>query len=920
MHRVRFLAESKLPLRNITDALTGQRIFWWRGSDVRFEIAVTDNGQHLLAGDIGTLIVEVKNLTAGPSDAAVMRKEFGEADCDATFTAADWNGGVKALLFADFTDAEAALAPGHYRIIVRHEDPAGLKNTYCSSEIEVIEDHSESSSLSAPPTPGSEYWNKTEADTRYARTSALAALDADVTAAETSIAALAIREEPILLKPAALNAAFHAFQGFDDATPAAPHRVTLTGFGDSMPGYVANWFLIDLAAKYGVGILFSGNLGISWNQANIGTLAGGAATLPNDYTILPNAGLINLPAGGSYTVTVPEPSGLSWLPSGMIPEAEISTGRNVIPLENGIRTVRVFYVRESGAGTITATLTQTQFANVTATASAANGSEALGFLDLAVPEPFAAFTIAAAASSAAVRLIGYAFLSGSGVGWISSSKGSTTMDDQLPGLRSSNTVWNPVYLALLANLNTPLVIHAQRATNVGAEANNAATNYARFFDAFTAARLAQVYFEEPHRRIENALTSDAINATVLGLTRSRPVAYFARKRLNLGGPWLTTMNGVAPTAQPSITALTGGAGTALDGQATTSLPVGTVWDITISGTTSTYVLTAGTDGESVPALIRPDDYNASTNAKVWKQFDEIHRSTAAHRFEVGQFLHAVNDFRSGGGRAGSGPLTRAMLTQERHRFFALTAAQRVVETWHNGRTLDDVVTSTYAAPTVDSERGFKLASTAALGHVNCRPCLLSLGDSTLRPDVGDLFIAGGGFRNVTLVAGLEAFLAFGTSTTGFNTLAGLTQRIFGLHFAWGTSIGLGFGGQEFVRLFVCDGTTTTFSRWVPLASANGVASGQGCRFAIRWDRSAQMLTCAIDGNTVPLATRLSLSAPSLAANSTTGSWVRAGLFAANTDFGNGAGASPTPASASGNAFQWQKIIAEAGGTIAPYAI
>lgn len=168
MHRVRFLAESKLPLRNITDALTGQRIFWWRGSDVRFEIAVTDNGQHLLAGDIGTLIVEVKNLTAGPSDAAVMRKEFGEADCDATFTAADWNGGVKALLFADFTDAEAALAPGHYRIIVRHEDPAGLKNTYCSSEIEVIEDHSESSSLAAPPTPGSEYWNKTEADGRFA--------------------------------------------------------------------------------------------------------------------------------------------------------------------------------------------------------------------------------------------------------------------------------------------------------------------------------------------------------------------------------------------------------------------------------------------------------------------------------------------------------------------------------------------------------------------------------------------------------------------------------------------------------------------------------------------------------------------------------------------------------------------------------
>jgi len=100
-----------------------------------------------------------------------MRKEYGSADCDATFTAASWANGSKALLTAEFTDAEAALPPGHYRIIIRHEDPAGLKNTYASSEIEVIEDHSESSSLSSPPSPGSEYWNKTEADSRYPKIS-----------------------------------------------------------------------------------------------------------------------------------------------------------------------------------------------------------------------------------------------------------------------------------------------------------------------------------------------------------------------------------------------------------------------------------------------------------------------------------------------------------------------------------------------------------------------------------------------------------------------------------------------------------------------------------------------------------------------------------------------------------------------------
>jgi hypothetical protein len=57
-----------------------------------------------------------------------------------------------------------------------------------------------------------------------------------------------------------------------------------------------------------------------------------------------------------------------------------------------------------------------------------------------------------------------------------------------------------------------------------------------------------------------------------------------------------------------------------------------------------------------------------------------------------------------------------------------------------------------------------------------------------------------------------------------------------------------------------------------------------------------------------------IAAPALATNSTSGSWIRAGVFASNPDFGNGAGASPTPASAAGNAFQWQKIIAEAGST------
>jgi hypothetical protein len=68
-----------------------------------------------------------------------------------------------------------------------------------------------------------------------------------------------------------------------------------------------------------------------------------------------------------------------------------------------------------------------------------------------------------------------------------------------------------------------------------------------------------------------------------------------------------------------ITALTGGASTALDGIATASLAAPYLVDIIISGGRKSYILQTGTDAEAAPGIIRPDDYHASTNAKVWKQ-------------------------------------------------------------------------------------------------------------------------------------------------------------------------------------------------------------------------------------------------------------------------------------------------------------
>ena len=67
----------------------------------------------------------------------------------------------------------------------------------------------------------------------------------------------------------------------------------------------------------------------------------------------------------------------------------------------------------------------------------------------------------------------------------------------------------------------------------------------------------------------------------------------------------------------TVTGLTGGGATNLDGIATTSLTT-KMAALKIAGALAFYRLEAGTDAESSPTVIRPDDYNGATNAKVWK--------------------------------------------------------------------------------------------------------------------------------------------------------------------------------------------------------------------------------------------------------------------------------------------------------------
>jgi len=71
-------------------------------------------------------------------------------------------------------------------------------------------------------------------------------------------------------------------------------------------------------------------------------------------------------------------------------------------------------------------------------------------------------------------------------------------------------------------------------------------------------------------------------------------------------------------SRPDITGLTGGGATNLDGIPTTGLAVGTILIIYDGSETRIYRLTAGTDAENSPEIIRPDDFADPGNAKVWK--------------------------------------------------------------------------------------------------------------------------------------------------------------------------------------------------------------------------------------------------------------------------------------------------------------
>lgn len=89
----------------------------------------------------------------------------------------------------------------------------------------------------------------------------------------------------------------------------------------------------------------------------------------------------------------------------------------------------------------------------------------------------------------------------------------------------------------------------------------------------------------------------------------------------------TTLLASAVLNKSGLTSLTGGGSTALDGLSTAPganprHPVGCVVLLSYGLISQLWKLVSGTDAEdpsSYPAIVRPDDYDATTNPVVWKQ-------------------------------------------------------------------------------------------------------------------------------------------------------------------------------------------------------------------------------------------------------------------------------------------------------------
>ena len=336
-----------------------------------------------------------------------------------------------------------------------------------------------------------------------------------------------------------LLAAHDAFRKLETTATSGPFYVGITGYGDSMAdpnNYMMSVFVRALQLRYGLGGLFTPGLGQTWLGATW-TFAGGAAQPRSDWTYLPGANQITMPSGSTASITT------GFLDLGSANRNDGTYPREYSQLDGGLittaqfRTVRCFYLKRPGDGTLTFTVSQSGVTGYSAVPVDCNAALALAYTDITVLDRGIPVSLSVAASSASCVFVGSVFLRESGVLAWSSQVGGSTMTQQKPYLDNGN--YATIYKPLCQALSTALFVHAQR---VPGDANWQA-NYPQVFDALdTIPSTSQLVLGEPPRGTEDSPTVPTINEFLRLICLSRGYAFYDQYRaLGSSNAVLTTL-------------------------------------------------------------------------------------------------------------------------------------------------------------------------------------------------------------------------------------------------------------------------------------------------------------------------------------------------------------------------------------------
>lgn len=145
----------------------------WRGTSVRFEIALYDGDALADISTISSLTLAIKDLSStggapDPSDPAIIYKQITYDEMNADLTEEDWDAYAGQHAVMDFTDSELNVARGTKWFVLSAVTGATPQErvTFAAGRIEIVEDGT-GANTSTPPEPLDSYYTASESDARF---------------------------------------------------------------------------------------------------------------------------------------------------------------------------------------------------------------------------------------------------------------------------------------------------------------------------------------------------------------------------------------------------------------------------------------------------------------------------------------------------------------------------------------------------------------------------------------------------------------------------------------------------------------------------------------------------------------------------------------------------------------------------------